>query len=97
MSAGTAGDVVDKNIDNRIVGAGFRIRFDVDRVLYRGLLHLNIEILHGTLIETVVTDFTAVRRPPDRGCLRKLLAINPAPGTILDSRRNASIARHLAL
>ena len=88
------GEVVHEQIDDRIVDAGLRVRFDVDRALELHLFHRQVVIRHLALVETVIGQPAPIRRPPHRGPLRELLAVNPARGTVLRPVLRTAVRRH---
>src|SRR3984957_10996389 len=85
------GSVVDEHIGDRIRRARFRISLDIHGVLHRRLVHLQVEVFYLTLVEAIVSDLRAIRRPPDCGRLAKFLAINPATGPVLNASLLAAV------
>src|SRR5262249_33781954 len=87
-------EVVDEQVGDWIGRARFRIGLDVHFALELGLIELQKVIRNGTLIEAIEGDFLAVRRPPDRGDLAQLLAVNPARRAVLDARLLIAVCRN---
>ena len=87
------GDVVDPEVDDRVGGAGLRIRLDVVRALNLGLIELQVVVEDLLLVEAVVGDLAAVGRPPDRARLSELLAVHPARRAVLDAVLVVAVGR----
>jgi hypothetical protein len=90
------GDVVNVQVDDRICRAGVRICLGVERWLHVRLVEDDVIVADVALVEPVVREHPAVGRPPHRGALAQLLAVDPARGAVLDPARRAAVGRRRA-
>src|SRR6185295_18128223 len=88
-----ARDVVDEQIDRGVGGAGRGERFGVQSGLDLRLVQRHVVVAHVALVEAVVGELPAVRRPPHRGVLAQLLAVHPAGRPVLDAAADAPVVR----
>ena len=77
--------VVHEQIDDRVRRARLGVGLDVVLALELGLIELEVDSRAPALVEPVVGDLRAVGRPPHRGRLRQLLAVDPARRAVLDA------------
>ena len=92
LDRGLGGDVIDEEIGDRVGLAGLRIGLDVGLGIELGLVHLQDVIGDLALVEPVVGQLLAVRRPPHGVALGQLLAVDPAGRTVLDAVLDAAFS-----
>ena len=85
LDRGLGGDVVDEKIGDRVGLAGLGIGLDVGLGIELGLVHLQDVVGDLALVEAVIGQLLAVRRPPHGEALGQLFPIDPAGRTILDA------------
>jgi hypothetical protein len=83
--------VVDQQVHHRIGDAGLGIRLGIDGALQLGLIELQVIVGDGTLVEPIERELAAVGRPPHRGDLIELFAVDPAGRPILDPPLAAAV------
>ena len=92
-----AGHIVNVEIHHRVRRARLRVRLGVERVVDLGLVEGHVVVGDRALVEAVVGELRAVRRPPHGRRLIQFLAVHPARRAVFDAPLHTAVRCDCAL